>query len=88
MLIFILSSYNLNWFDFRHRNCTKERNYLMTNMEKPSRDRINLSELYEIQDWSKKFRVNTKDLTRAVTEAWNNAMDFELYWKKRKRKEI
>lgn len=57
-------------------------------MEKPTRDRINLSELYEVQDWSKKFRVNTKDITRAVTEAWNNAMDFELYWKKRKLKEI
>jgi Protein of unknown function (DUF3606) len=55
---------------------------------KPRRDKINLSELYEIQDWSKKFRVNTKDIRRAVTEVWNNAMDFELYKNNRKLKEI
>jgi hypothetical protein len=58
------------------------------NIEKPLRDRINLSELYEVQDWSKKFSVNTKDLRRAVTEVWNNFKDFELYSKKRKLKEI
>ena len=48
-------------------------------MEKPSRDRINLSELYEVKDWSKKFSVNTKDIGRAVTEVWNNFKDFERY---------
>ena len=48
-------------------------------MEKPSRDRINLSELYEVKDWSKIFSVNTKDLGRAVTEVWNNFKDFERY---------
>jgi hypothetical protein len=58
------------------------------NIEKPGRDRINLSELYEVQDWSKKFSVNTKDLRRAVAEVWNNFKDFELYSKKRKLKEI
>ena len=58
------------------------------NIEKPGRDRINLSELYEVQDWSKKFSVNTKDLRRAVTEVWNNFKDFELYSKKRQLKEI
>jgi hypothetical protein len=58
------------------------------NMEKPGRDRINLSELYEVQDWSKKFSVNTKDIRRAVTEVWNNFKDFELYSKKRKLTEI
>lgn len=58
------------------------------NIKKPSRDRINLSELYEVQDWSKKFSVNTKDLRRAVTEVWNNFRDFELYSKKRKLTEI
>ena len=57
-------------------------------IEKPKRDKINLSELYEIQDWSKKFRINTKDIRRAVTEVWNNARDFELYRKNRKLKEI
>jgi hypothetical protein len=58
------------------------------NMEKPRRDRINLSELYEVQDWSKKFSVNTKDLRRAVTEVWNNFKDFEVYSQKRQLKEI
>jgi hypothetical protein len=58
------------------------------NMEKPRRDRINLSELYEVQDWSKKFSVNTKDIRHAVTEVWNNFKDFELYSKKRKLSEI
>jgi hypothetical protein len=57
-------------------------------MEKPSRDRINLSELYEVKDWSRKFSVNTKDIRRAVAEVWNNFMDFEKYSKKRELKEI
>jgi Protein of unknown function (DUF3606) len=57
-------------------------------IEKPKRDKINLSELYEVQDWSKKFSVNTKDIKRAVTELWNNALDFELGWKKRKPRNI
>jgi hypothetical protein len=41
-----------------------------------------------VQDWSKKFSVNTKDIRHAVTEVWNNFMDFELYSKKRKLSEI
>ncbi|MEO8762957.1 MAG: DUF3606 domain-containing protein [Ginsengibacter sp.] len=53
------------------------------NILKPSRDRINLSELYEVKDWSKKFSINTKDIRRAVAEVWNNARDFELTWKKK-----
>jgi len=67
-------------------------NYLMaTNKNdaaKPSRDRINLSELYEVKDWSKKFSINAKDIRRAVSEVWNNARDFELNWKKKTLKEI
>ena len=59
-----------------------------TEIAKPKRDKINLSELYEVQDWSKKFRVNTKDISRAVTELWNNCKDFEQFLKKRKPKEI
>jgi Protein of unknown function (DUF3606) len=56
--------------------------------EKLRRDRINLSELYEVQDWSRKFCVNTKDIMRAVREVWNNGREFELYPKQRKIKEI
>jgi Protein of unknown function (DUF3606) len=58
------------------------------NIGKPRRDRINLSELYEVQDWSRKFRVNTKDIMCAVREVWNNGREFELYSNQRKLKEI
>jgi hypothetical protein len=58
------------------------------NIEKPNRDKINLSELYEVQDWSKKFCINTKDIRRAITEVWNNGRAFEIYVKNRKLMEI
>ena len=77
---------------FRHRNCVITQNNLMaikkSNSSKPSRDRINLSELYEVKDWSKKFSINAKDIRRAVTEVWNNALDFELNWRKKTLTEI
>ena len=51
---------------------------------KPDRDRINTSEDYEVQDWSKKFGVSTEELRDAVKKAGSNAKDVEAYLKNRK----
>jgi len=54
------------------------------NIGKPDRDRINTSEDYEVQDWSKKFGVSTEELRDAVKKAGSNAKDVEAYLKNRK----
>jgi len=54
------------------------------NIGKPDRDRINTSEDYEVQDWSKKFGVSTEELKDAVKKAGSNAKDVEAYLKNRK----
>lgn len=53
------------------------------NIGKPDRDRINTSEDYEVQDWSKKFGVSTEELRDAVKKAGSNAKDVEAYLKNR-----
>ena len=50
---------------------------------KPDRDRISLSEDYELQDWSKKFDVTPEKLKRAVKEVGNNAKDVEKFLNKK-----
>lgn len=45
------------------------------------RDRISLSEDYEVQDWSKKFGVTTEQLKKAVKQVGSNAKDVEAYLK-------
>lgn len=54
------------------------------NIGKPDKDRINTSEDYEVQDWSKKFGVSTEELREAVKKAGSNAKDVEAYLKNRK----
>ena len=54
------------------------------NIGKPDRDRINTSEDYEVQDWSKKFGVSTEELRDAVKKTGSNAKDVEAYLKNRK----
>jgi len=54
------------------------------NIGKPDRDRINTSEDYEVQDWSKKFGVSTEELRDAVEKTGSNAKDVEAYLKNRK----
>ncbi|MDM0073299.1 DUF3606 domain-containing protein [Variovorax sp. J2P1-59] len=39
------------------------------------RKRINVSEDYEVQDWSRTFGVSEADLRRAVAEVGDNADD-------------
>ena len=51
---------------------------------KPIKDRINLSELYEIKDWSKRFVVHRDELRRAVREVWNNCKDYEQLFQRKK----
>ncbi len=51
---------------------------------KPDRDRISLSEDYEVQDWSKKFGVSVDELKLAVKKAGPMAKDVEEYLKKGK----
>ena len=55
------------------------------NIGSPDRDRISLSEDYEVQDWSKKFGVSPAELKEAVKQAGSNAKDVEAYLKKRKK---
>ncbi len=54
------------------------------NIGKPDRDRISLSEDYEVQHWSKKFGVSTGELKKAVKEVGSNAKDVEAYLQKGK----
>lgn len=45
------------------------------------RDRINLSEDYEVRYWSKKFAVSADELKRAVSKVGSMAKDVEAYFK-------
>jgi len=51
----------------------------------PDRLRINLSQEYEVQDWSKKFGVSTEELRKAVKAVGDNAKDVENYLKSKSR---
>jgi len=55
------------------------------NIGRPDRDRINLSEDYEVQDWKKKFGVSSQDLREAVKKVGNVAKDVEAYLKNGKK---
>jgi hypothetical protein len=48
----------------------------------PDRDRINVNEDYELQDWAEKFGVTPDELRRAVKAAGTSAKDVERYLKK------
>jgi hypothetical protein len=54
------------------------------NSGRPDRDRISLSEDYEVRDWSKKFGVSPEELKKAVKQVGSNARDVEAYLKKGK----
>ena len=58
--------------------------YHKNKLAKPVKDKINLSELYEIKDWSKRFTVHSDELRRAVREVWNNCKDYEQLFQRRK----
>ena len=45
----------------------------------PDRQRISLSEEYEVQDWSKKFGVTPEELRNAVKSVGSNAKDVEKF---------
>ena len=51
------------------------------NTGSPDRDRINVNEDYELQDWSEKFGVSRDELKEAVKTAGTNAKDVEAYLK-------
>ena len=48
----------------------------------PDRDRINVNEKYELQDWSKKLGVSQDDLKKAVAAVGTSAKDVEKHLKK------
>jgi len=52
----------------------------------PDRQRISLSQDYEVQDWSKKFGVTPDELRKAVNQVGNNADDVEKFLKSGNRK--
>ena len=45
----------------------------------PDRQRISLSQDYEVQNWSKKFGVTPEELRNAVKSVGNNAKDVENF---------
>jgi len=47
------------------------------------RERINVSEPYEVRDWSKKFRVSEEELKAAVKRVGDQASAVEKYLKGR-----
>jgi hypothetical protein len=51
---------------------------------KQDRDRISLSDDYEVRDWAKKFGVSPEELKQAVKNVGNMANDVETYLKKGK----
>lgn len=55
------------------------------NIGKPDRDRISLSEDYEVRDWSKRFGVSPEELKKAVKQVGSNAKDVEAHLKKGKK---
>ena len=47
------------------------------------RDRINVNQDYELQDWSDKFKVSREELKEAVKAVGTMAKDVEEYLKKK-----
>jgi len=45
------------------------------------RNRINVNEDYELQDWSKKFGVTAEELRKAVQQVGDVAKDVEMHLK-------
>jgi hypothetical protein len=44
-----------------------------SNTGRPDRDRINVNEDYEVQDWAKKFGVSKEELKSAVAKVGDRA---------------
>jgi predicted DNA-binding protein YlxM (UPF0122 family) len=51
------------------------------NTGSPDRDRINVNEDYELQDWADKFKVSREELKEAVKAVGTMAKDVEAYLK-------
>mgnify|MGYP001545502124 CR=1 FL=1 len=51
------------------------------NVGSPDRDRISLSEDYEVRYWSKRFGVTAEGLKNAVNHVGNNPKNVEDYLK-------
>ena len=49
---------------------------------RPDRDRINMNEEYEVQNWSKKFGVRKEELAAAVRKVGPMARDVEVELKR------
>jgi len=54
------------------------------NIGNPDRQRISLSEDYEVQSWSEKFGISPAELKRAVKAVGNSARKVEQYLKRGK----
>ncbi|AMP98067.1 hypothetical protein AY601_1140 [Pedobacter cryoconitis] len=50
----------------------------------PDKDRINVKESYELEYWSKKFKVTPDQLKQAVKSAGTSAIEVEKLLKKLK----
>jgi hypothetical protein len=53
---------------------------------KQDRERISLSEDYEVKDWSKKLGVSSGELTQAVKEVGNKTKDVEAFLRTKNKK--
>lgn len=54
------------------------------NIGKADRDRINLSEEYEVRHWSKRFGVSQDQLKEAIKETGPMVKDVKAYFDNRK----
>lgn len=55
-----------------------------TNIGTPDKERVNLSEDYEVQYWAHKFNVTAEKLKKAVRKVGDSAKNIEEYLKKSK----
>ena len=53
----------------------------LKNRGEPDRSRISLTEVHEVQYWSRKFGISAQDLQRAVKAAGPQAVDVERHLK-------
>jgi hypothetical protein len=56
----------------------------LKNRGEPDRSRINLTEVHEVQYWSRKFGVSAQELQSAVKAAGSRAADVERHLKSHK----
>ncbi len=50
----------------------------------PDRQRVNMSEKYEVENWTRKFGVSREELQKAVDKVGNESKDLEEFFKSKR----